>query len=106
MKKQDLEKIGTASPVARMMGSARNEPDAERIQQRKAAGKTRGVKGAKMDRINLALRPDDFEYIRIMCHYAGWESYSDLIHDALEAHKAANMKKYERAKAFIDEFER
>lgn len=103
MKKQDLEKIGKASPVARMVGTARNEPDAERIQLRKEAGQTRGVKGAKLDRINLSLRPSDSDYIKTMSRASG-KTYSEFIHEALEAHKAANMEKYERAKAFIDSF--
>ena len=44
--------------------------DAEK-EKRKAEGKTRGAKGAKMDRINMAFYTDNFEYLRIMSKIKG-----------------------------------
>ena len=67
--------------------------------QRKAEGRTRGAKGAKMDRINMAFRPEIFEYIEVMSRVTGM-SKTGFVNFALTQHMEEHGDLYDKAKDF------
>ena len=63
-------------------------------------------KASKDGRINLALIPENLDYLRTMARVTG-VSTTDFINKIVEQHRAANMELYEKAKAFraaLDQF--
>lgn len=74
--------------------------DAE-AKQRKAEGKTRGAKGAKMDRINMAFYSDNFEYIRIMSKIRG-QTMTQFCNDVIEQHRNENAELFAEARGIIE----
>lgn len=74
--------------------------DAE-AKQRKAAGKTQGAKGAKLDRINMAFNSDNFEYLRTMAGIRG-QSITAFCNDIIAEHREKNAAIFEQARALVD----
>lgn len=74
--------------------------DAE-AKQRKAAGKTQGAKGAKMDRINMAFNSENFEYLRTMAGIRG-QSITAFCNDIIAEHREKNAAVFEQARALVD----
>ena len=68
-----------------------------------AEGKTKGRKGCKAVRINMAFTPEVHEYIKTMARVRG-ESITDFTNKVFEQHMKENREIYERAKAFKDMF--
>ena len=66
-------------------------------------GKTKGRKGCKAIRINMAFTPDVHEYIKTMARVRG-ESITDFTNRVFEQHMKENADVYQRAKAFKDMF--
>jgi len=75
---------------------------------------TEAQEGAKIDtrktskegRINLALIPENLDYLRTMARVTG-VSTTDFINKIVEQHMEANAELYEKAKAFraaLDQF--
>lgn len=69
--------------------------------QRKAEGRTRGAKGAKMDRINMAFYSENFEYIRIMSKIRG-QTMTQFCNDVIEQHRNENAELFAEARGIID----
>lgn len=89
--------------VEQQQGSRKHPTVSEQeAAERKAAGKTRGAKGAKMDRINMAFTTENFEYIRIMSKIHG-ESMTAFNNRIIEEHRAEHPEQFEQAKAIIEQ---
>ena len=78
---------------------------AEELAQRKAEGRTRGAKGAKADRINMAFTTDNFEYIRIMSKIRG-ESMTEFCNYIIAKHREEYPEEFEQARAIIEKMKR
>ena len=65
------------------------------IQTRKIEMRTQGKKGAKMQRINMAFTPANFNYIRLMSKYRG-ETMTQFVNAVLAQSKKRNEELYER----------
>lgn len=68
-------------------------------QQFREEGKTKGRKGCKAIRINMAFTPEVHEYIKTMARVRG-ESITDFTNAVFARHMEENAEIYERAKAF------
>lgn len=60
------------------------------------SGKTQGAKGCKLPRINLALTPDHYQFVRSLSGASGM-SYSDFINAVLEEYKRNHPEAVELA---------
>ena len=65
------------------------------------AGKTKGRKGCKAIRINMAFTPEVHEYIKVMARVRG-ESITDFVNAVFARHMADNAETYQRAKEFME----
>lgn len=63
--------------------------------------KTSGRKGLKLPRINLALSPENREYVQTMARVRG-ESYTEFINWLIKSHKDENLEIYKKAHEFLD----
>lgn len=77
----------------------------EEAAARKAAGQTRGAKGAKMDRINMAFTTDNFDYIRIMSKIRG-QSMTAFCNDVIEQHREQYAEQFEQAREIIEQMQK
>lgn len=107
---QDAIAEATAQPTPEAEPEKKRKPrktyTEEEIREFKATGKTSGHKGAKTDRVNLAITVDNLEYIRTMGRVTG-EGMSGFINRLLEQHRRDNAGLYEKAIAFknaLDEY--
>lgn len=75
--------------------------DAE-AKQRKAKGNTQGVKGAKLDRINMAFYSDNFEYLRTMAALRG-QSVTAFCNDIIAEHRERNEKIFKQARELVEQ---
>ena len=97
----------TAEPEAQEVQQARKERKTytEQEQQKfRDEGKTKGRKGCKAIRINMAFTPDIHEYITTMARVRG-ESITAFTNYVFTRSMAENADLYEQAKAFKKSFE-
>lgn len=59
----------------------------------KAEGKTQGRKGLKLERKNIGLTPENFEYVRTMGQLSG-SNASDFINQIIREHREAHSAEY------------
>ena len=72
---------------------------AQEIRAFQEAGKTRGRKGVKMVRVNMAFTPTVHDYIRIMANVRG-ESITEFTNKVFEKSMQENAELYKRAQEF------
>ena len=72
-------------------------------QQFRAEGKTKGRKGCKAIRINMAFTPEVHEYIKTMARVRG-ESITDFTNYIFTRSMEENAAVYQRAKEFKESF--
>lgn len=65
------------------------------------AGKTKGRKGCKAIRINMAFTPEVHEYIKVMARVRG-ESITDFTNYIFTRSMEENAETYQRAKEFME----
>lgn len=70
-------------------------------QEFREAGKTKGRKGCKAIRINMAFSPEVHEYIKTMARVRG-ESITDFTNYIFTRSMEENAETYQKAKEFID----
>ena len=75
--------------------------DAQAILDAQEAHATRGKKGAKMPRINLAFSPSHLDFIRVMAAIQGI-SMTQYVNNLIERERLERGEKYEAAKRLID----
>lgn len=94
----------TAAPEAQEVQKTRKTYTEEEQEQFKREGRTKGRKGCKMTRINMAFTPDVHSYITIMARVRG-ESITDFTNAVFAEHMKANAETYKRAQEFIKDME-
>ena len=101
MAKQEINEALKAN-ISQKQGSKAHPAvtDAE-AKRRKAEGKTRGAKGAKMDRINMAFYSDNFLYLRTMAAIRG-QSITEFCNDVVTEHREKNAAVFEQARALVE----
>ena len=75
----------------------------EKAAEMAAAGTTRGRKGCKANRVNMAFTPEIHDYIRTMARVRG-ESITDFTNYVFRKSMEENAAIYEQAKAFKNSF--
>lgn len=103
-KKKDLESELKAVKIEmqqRQGSKAHPVVTPEELKRRKAEGKTRGAKGAKLDRINMAFTSDNFDYIRIMSGVCG-QTMTAFVNDVIAQHREEHPEQFEQARAIIE----
>lgn len=80
-------------------------PDAEQKEQQAQDAletlQTQGKEGLKLPRINLAFKPSNLDYIRVMAGIRG-ESMTVFVNRIIEEHRTANEEKYNAALTLVD----
>lgn len=71
----------------------------EQAQAARMAGKTAGLKGVKLQRINMGFTPDVYDYIRTMARVSGL-TMTDFVNKALREHLEQHQGVYDRAIEF------
>ncbi len=96
----------TATPTPKEIErrSRDKEYTAEEIQLAREQGRTRGRKGVKALRINVAFTPANHEYLTIMSRVRG-ESLTDFLNYIISQSLVDHREIYEKAKVFIEEFD-
>ena len=78
---------------------ANTPPTAEEIQLAREQGRTRGRKGVKALRINMAFTPEVHDYIRTMAQVRGM-TVTQFTEAVFRKHMEDNAEIYEQVKAF------
>lgn len=106
-KAKDFSKVNTDNIYSSTIAEATQEPQ-EKPKKRKTRKtydaqdtaefmqdmKTSGRKGIKLPRMNLALSPESYDYVKRMSRAAGM-SYGEFINKILQDHKQAHIAVYE-----------
>jgi hypothetical protein len=104
--KKDFSKINTgrvygvieqATSAAGQQGAATAEERAERA----STMKTQGRKGCKLQRINMAFTPENYEFISVMAKLTG-KTLTGFCNYAIEKYREQNGDLYEQAKNLIN----
>lgn len=112
MAKKDFSKVNTGSvyetiaeatadPAPQAIPKRKKDtpPTAEEIQLAREQSRTRGRKGVKMLRINMAFTPEIHEYIRTMAQVRG-QTVTQFTEAVFRKSMEDNAEIYEQAKAF------
>lgn len=112
MAKKDFSKVNTGSvyetiaeatadPAPQEIPKRKKDtpPTAEEIQLAREQSRTRGRKGVKMLRINMAFTPEIHEYIRTMAQVRG-QTVTQFTEAVFRKSMEDNAEIYEQAKAF------
>lgn len=105
-KKQDYNKINTGNIYSDAIAEATQEPqskykerktyDAQEAEAYANGLNTSGRKGLKLPRVNLALAPDMYDYVKTMSKISGM-TYTEFIDKLLRDHKATHGDIYAQA---------
>ena len=102
-KKAMLNELGDVYAAQTHQGGSKAHPAASEAEaaQRKAEGRTRGKKGASMDRINMCFPSENYEYLRIMSKVKG-RSISGFCNDIIAEYREQHAEEYEQTKEFLN----
>lgn len=108
MSKKDFTQVNT-NAVYSAIAEATQSGQKERktyTQEEAAAyiseGKTKGRKGVKMPRINLAVTPECFDYVRIMSKATG-QTYQEFMQEVIKQHMESHAETYKKAQELLQE---
>lgn len=106
MAKKDFTKINTGNIYGDVIAEATQEPqetrkprktyNAQEAQELMQGLNTTGRKGVSLPRINLALAPDMYDYVKTMSKASGL-TYTEFIDRILRAHKESHGAAYKKA---------
>lgn len=74
---------------------------AQEAQERRAAGKTQGAKGAAMPRINLAFTEENYNFIKRFARCRG-DNMTDFVNHIIDDYREEHIKEFEKIEAFIN----
>lgn len=97
---QQAQEVQAAQQAQNTRKERKTYTEAEQEQFRQA-GTTKGRKGCKAIRINMAFTPDVHEYIKTMARVRG-ESITDFTNYVFARSMEENAEVYQRAKEFVD----
>lgn len=106
MAKKDFSKINTGSIYGETIAEATQEPQQTR-KERKTYGpqetqelleslNTTGRKGVHLPRLNLAMRPANYDYVRTMAKISGM-TYAQFIDKIITEHRETHGDIYKKA---------
>ena len=103
---EDAIQEATADPAPAELPrrSRSTEPGEAEIQAARAQGRTRGRKGVKMLRINMAFSPEVYDYIKTMAQFSGM-TITDFTELVFKKSLEKNYALYEQAKGFRQSIE-
>ena len=108
--KKDFSQVNTSpvfSAIAEATAAEREhrrtytEEEAAALQDQ---GETRGRKGVKMPRINLAITPSNLDYVKIMCRTTG-QTYQEFMNTLILQHKETHAETYNKAKELLKDLQ-
>lgn len=73
-----------------------NSTEPEEANNYRGDFKTAGRKGVKMQRMNLAIKPELYEYVRTICRITG-RTYAEFVNAVLEKHLQEHGDLYQQA---------
>ena len=73
----------------------------QKAQEAREALQTQGRTGVKLDRINMAFTPSNYDFIKVMAAIRG-QTMTAYVNAVLDAERARNGDKYQAAKALVD----
>ena len=76
------------------------QPTADEIELARETNQTRGRKGFKMLRVNMAFYPDTHDYIRTMARVRG-QTITQFVNDLIRKSAEDNAETYQKAKDFM-----
>lgn len=91
-------------PVYNSIIGAAQDPKAPDEQSALAAQETqttRGRKGVKMPRINMAFTPSNLDFIKVMAAIRG-QTMTQFVNTLVERERTTRGEEYERAKQLVD----
>lgn len=95
---QETQKVAEAQQPQEAQ-NVQGKYTAQEIRALQEAGKTKGRKGVKMVRVNMAFTPTIHDYIRIMASVRG-ESITEFTNKVFEKSMQENAEIYKRAQEF------
>jgi hypothetical protein len=106
MATKGFKDAANAQPVySTIIGAAQDVQKAEEEQKAldaQEALSTRGLKGVKLPRINMAFTPSNLDFIRIMAAIRG-QSMTQYVNSIIERERLENGDAYQKAKALTEE---
>ena len=102
MAKEDFTQMFDAiadSTADKKTRGPRREYNAQEAAELKETMQTSGKKGVKMTRINFAIKPSNYEYVKTMSIVAGI-GMTEFVNRCIEEHKQAHMDLYNHAIEF------
>lgn len=73
----------------------------EEAEARKRQLRTQGRKGCRAERINIAITPENHQFIKVMAQITG-KSMAEFTNIVIERYRTEHPEMYEDAKAIID----
>lgn len=102
---KDLKKA--AKQMQAVYGDMLETQDAQKAQkayEAKEALQTQGRAGVKLERINMAFTPSNYDFIKVMAAIRG-QTMTVFVNSVLDNERARNGEKYKAAKALVDDSE-
>jgi hypothetical protein len=98
----EAQEVQPAQDEQRQRARPRPYTEAEKLAY-KQAGKTQGRPGLKLERINLAFTPDNYEYVKTMASVRG-QSMTEFVNHIIAQSMEENAALFAQAKAFKKAF--
>lgn len=98
----EAQEVQPTQDAPRQRAKPRPYTEAEK-QAYTQAGKTQGRPGLKLERINLAFTPDNYEYVKTMASVRG-ESMTEFVNHIIAMNMEENAALFAQAKAFKKAF--
>ena len=98
----EAQEVQPAQDAPQQQAGRRGYTEAEKLAY-KQAGKTQGRPGLKLERINLAFYPDNYEYVKVMSSVRG-ESMTEFVNHIIAQSMEENATLFAQAKAFKKAF--
>lgn len=98
----EAQEVQPAQDAPRQRAAHRPYTEAEKLAY-KQAGKTQGRPGIKLERINLAFTPDNYEYVKTMASVRG-QSMTEFVNHIIAQSMEENAALFAQAKAFKKAF--
>jgi YesN/AraC family two-component response regulator len=74
----------------------------QKAQEAREALQTQGRAGVKLDRINMAFSPSNYDFIKVMAAIRG-QTMTAYVNTVLDAERERNGEKYKAAKALVED---
>ena len=99
---EEAQEVYQAQDAPQRRAARKTYTEAEKMAY-KQAGKTQGRPGIKLERINLAFTPDNYEYVKTMASVRG-QSMTEFVNHIIAMNMEENAALFAQAKAFKKAF--